>query len=284
MTLEKYGDLMTSMRMPKILSASILALVLSLDASFAFAGQASLIVDVKTGKVLEADNADVQNYPASLTKMMTLYLTFEALHNGVFKWDDRLVLSANAESKEPFKFAIGAGKTISVREAVLGMIVLSTNDAAVGVAERLSGSEAAFGEKMTAKARELGMTNTVFKNPAGLPDPAQMTTASDLAKLAIALMRDYPEEYKLFSTRTFKFRGMKFHGHNRVLTQYPGADGIKTGYTEASGYNLVTSASNGSKHVVGVVLGGKTAQARDQEMTALLDRYLRAGEKEASKN
>lgn len=266
-------------RMPRLLSASILAATVCLNATFAYAGHASLIIDAKTGQVLEAENADVQNYPASLTKMMTLYLTFQALHDGVLKWDDRLVLSANAESKEPFKFAIGAGKTISVKEAVLGMIVLSTNDAAVAVAERLSGSEAAFGEKMTAKARELGMMNTVFKNPAGLPDPAQMTTASDLAKLAVALMRDYPEDYKLFSTRTFVFRGMKFHGHNRVLTRYPGADGIKTGYTEASGYNLVSSARNADRHVVGVVLGGKSTASRDEEMTALLDKYLNTGEK-----
>ena len=265
-------------RMPRLLSASFLATTLSLTATFAYAGQASLIIDAKTGKVLEAENADVLNYPASLTKMMTLYLTFEALHDGVLKWDDRLVLSANAESKEPFKFALGAGKTISVQEAVLGMIVLSTNDAAVAVAERLSGSEAAFGEKMTAKARELGMMNTTFKNPAGLPDPEQMTTASDLAKLALALIRDYPEDYKLFATRTFKFRSMKFHGHNRVMTRYPGADGIKTGYTEISGYNLVSSAKKGDLRVIGVVLGGKTAASRDAEMTALLDKYLNAGE------
>lgn len=256
------------------LSLCTLAAVLAAPATSAFAGHATLIADAATGQVLESENADVQNYPASLTKMMTLYLTFEALHKGVLHWDDKIVLSENAESKEPFKFAIGAGKMITVNEAVLGMIVLSANDAAVAVAEKLGGSEAAFGEIMTAKARALGMNNTVFRNPAGLPDPQQMTTAADMAKLAVALMRDYPEDYKLFSTRTFKFRGMKFHGHNRVMTRYPGADGIKTGYTEASGYNLVSSASRNGKRVVGVVLGGKTSQARDEEMTALLDKYL----------
>jgi D-alanyl-D-alanine carboxypeptidase (penicillin-binding protein 5/6) len=250
----------------------------------ALAGHASLILDAGTGQILESENADQLNYPASLTKMMTLYLTFQALHNGELHWTDKLVLSANAESKEPFKYAIGAGKTITVEEAVLGMIVLSANDAAVAVAEKLGDTEAGFGEMMTSKAHALGMTNTVFCNPAGLPDPRQVTTASDMAKLAVALMRDYPQEYKLFSTRTFKFRGMKFHGHNHVLARYPGADGIKTGYTEASGYNLVSSAQRNGKRVIGVVLGGKSGAARDEEMTALLDKYLGAEKTVATKN
>ena len=278
MPIQIHGDPVMPVRMLRPLFRSLslcaLAAVLAASATSAFAGHATLIADATTGQVLESENADVQNYPASLTKMMTLYLTFEALHKGVLHWDDKIVLSENAERKEPFKFALGAGKMITVNEAVLGMIVLSANDAAVAVAEKLGGSEAAFGEIMTAKARALGMNNTVFRNPAGLPDPQQMTTAADMAKLAVALMRDYPEDYKLFSTRTFKFRGMKFHGHNRVMTRYPGADGIKTGYTEASGYNLVSSASRNGKRVVGVVLGGKTSQARDEEMTALLDKYL----------
>lgn len=255
-------------------AALVLSLSFALAASVAHADKAHLILDAKSGAVLEAENADQLNYPASLTKMMTLYLTFDAIHKGTLKWDDKLVLSENAESKEPFKFAIGAGKTITVKEAVLGMIVLSANDAAVAVAEHLAGSEAAFGKVMTAKAHALGMTSTVFTNPAGLPDPAQVTTASDMARLGLSLMRDFPNEFELFSTRRFVFRGMKLHGHNRVMASYPGVDGIKTGYTEASGYNLVTSARKGDKRVVSVVLGGKSAVERDKEMTALLDKYL----------
>lgn len=240
----------------------------------AFAGHATFLVDAKSGTVLESENAEELNYPASLTKMMTLYMTFEALHDGRLTWDTRLPISENANSKEPFKFAIGAGNTISVTEAVTGMIVLSTNDAAVAVAEKLGGSEEKFGEMMTAKARQLGMAQTVFRNPAGLPDPAQVTTAKDLAKLGLALMRDYPEEFKLFSQKRMVFRGMKLRGHNGVLNTYPGATGLKTGFTNASGYNLVTSVDRDGHRLIGVVMGGKTAQERDEEMKAMLDRHL----------
>ena len=237
-------------------------------------GHAHILVDAGTGAILEAENADQVLYPASLTKMMTLYLTFEALHSGRFAWDERLVISQNANDKEPYKFAIGAGNTISVREAVMGMVVLSTNDAATAVAETLAGSEEAFGQMMTSKARALGMTNTVFTNPSGLPDPRQVSTATDMARLGLALIRDFPEEYKLFASRGMQFRSMKFRGHNAFLAQYPGADGIKTGYTKASGYNIVTSASNGNRRLVGVVLGADSANARTQQMITLFDRYL----------
>ncbi|MBO3760638.1 D-alanyl-D-alanine carboxypeptidase [Ciceribacter sp. L1K23] len=263
-----------SSRVHTAVARTFLAIVLTFTASQALAGRAHLVVDAQTGTILEAENADELNYPASLTKMMTLYLTFEALHQGRLTWDSKLVMSENAESKEPYKFAVGVGRSITVREAVMGMIVLSTNDAAVAVAEALAGSEAAFGQMMTAKARQLGMASTVFTNPAGLPDPNQVTTAADMARLGLALLRDYPEEYKLFSTRTMTFRGMKFRGHNGVLAAYPGADGIKTGYTEASGYNLVTSASNGGRRLVGVVLGGNSAGERDKQMIALMEKYL----------
>ncbi|MCY1666176.1 D-alanyl-D-alanine carboxypeptidase family protein [Rhizobium sp. SL86] len=253
-----------------LLSSALMALSLSP----AFAGHAKFLVDADSGVVLESDNAEELNYPASLTKMMTLYMTFEALHDGRLTWDTRLPISENANSKEPFKFAIGAGNTISVTEAVTGMIVLSTNDAAVAVAEKLGGSEEKFGEMMTAKARQLGMAQTVFRNPAGLPDPAQVTTAKDLAKLGLALMRDYPEEFKLFSQKRMVFRGMKLRGHNGVLNTYPGATGLKTGFTNASGYNLVTSVDRDGHRLIGVVMGGKTAQERDEEMKAMLDKHL----------
>lgn len=236
--------------------------------------QAFMLVDAQTGGVLAAENSDMIMYPASLTKMMTLYVTFEALRTGRFSWDQKLTISKNANDKEPYKFAVGAGNKITVREAVMGMVVLSTNDAATAVAEALSGSEEAFGQVMTAKARELGMVNTVFTNPSGLPDPRQVTTATDMARLGLALVRDFPEEYKLFSNRGMTFRGMKFRGHNGFLVQYPGADGIKTGYTQAAGYNIVTSATDGNRRLVGVVLGASSAEARTNLMIALFNQYL----------
>jgi serine-type D-Ala-D-Ala carboxypeptidase (penicillin-binding protein 5/6) len=257
----------------RLLAAAGLMLLSALPA---WSGHATFLVDADTGKVLESENPQELNFPASLTKMMTLYMTFEALQDGRFKWDKRLTISENANGKEPFKFAIGAGNTISVREAVTGMIVLSTNDAATAVAETLGGSEEGFGVMMTEKARQLGMTRTVFRNPAGLPDPAQVTTAQDMAILGLALMRDFPEEFKLFSQKTMVFRGMKLRGHNGVLNSYPGATGLKTGFTNASGYNLVTSVDRDGHRLVGVVLGGKSGHARDEEMKAMLDRHLPA--------
>lgn len=257
-----------------LLAAAISTLSLLGAASAAEAGQASYLVDAHSGQVLEASNENELNYPASLTKMMTLYLAFEALHDGRLKWDQKLTMSENAESKEPFKFAIGAGRKVTTREAVEGIVVLSANDAAVAIAEQLGGSEESFGKIMTAKAHQLGMSKTVFKNPSGLPDPEQVTTAHDMATLGVALMRDFPEEFKLFSLRGMKFRGMKLRGHNNLMYRYAGADGIKTGYTDASGYNLVTSASKNGRRVVGVVMGEKTAQIRDDKMASLLDTYL----------
>lgn len=153
-------------------------------------------------------------------------------------------------------------------------MVLSANDAAVAIGEQLSGNEDSFGKVMTEKAHKLGMSNTVFKNASGLPDPEQVTTARDMATLGVALLRDFPEEFKLFSMRGIKFRGMKLRGHNNLMYRYAGADGIKTGYTDASGYNLVTSAAKNGRRVVGVVMGEKTAQIRDDKMASLLDIYL----------
>ncbi|NEI69335.1 D-alanyl-D-alanine carboxypeptidase [Rhizobium lusitanum] len=257
-----------------LLTAALSAASLLGSLSIAQAGQASYVVDVHSGQALEASNQDELNYPASLTKMMTLYLAFEALHGGKLKWDQKLTMSANAEGKEPFKLAVGVGRKVTVREAVEGIVVLSANDAAVAIGEQLGGTEDAFGKMMTDKAHKLGMSNTVFKNASGLPDPEQVTTARDMATLGVALMRDFPEEFKLFSMRGIKFRGMKLRGHNNLMYRYAGADGIKTGYTDASGYNLVTSATRGGRRVVGVVMGEKTAEIRDDKMASLLDTYL----------
>jgi D-alanyl-D-alanine carboxypeptidase (penicillin-binding protein 5/6) len=247
---------------------------LSVLGGAAFAGQASFLLDAQTGKVLQASNENELNYPASLTKMMTLYLTFQALHDGRLSWDQRLTMSANAESKEPYKLAVGVGRKVTVKEAVDGIIVLSANDADVALAEQLAGSEEAFARLMTQKAHELGMTSTVFRNPSGLPDPQQVTTARDMATLGLALANDFPEEFKLFSMRGFQFRGMKLRGHNNLMYRYDGVDGIKTGFTDASGYNIVTSASKDNRRVIGVVMGGKTADERDRTMAGLLDTYL----------
>ncbi|NKL09719.1 D-alanyl-D-alanine carboxypeptidase family protein [Rhizobium leguminosarum] len=238
------------------------------------AGQASFVVDAQSGQVLEGSNQDDLNYPASLTKMMTLYLAFEALHDGRLNWDQKLTMSENAESKEPFKLAVGVGRKVTLREAVEGVVVLSANDAAVAIAEQLGGTEQAFAKTMTDKARQLGMKDTVFKNPSGLPDPEQVTTARDMATLGVSLMRDFPEEFKLFSMRGFQFRGMKLRGHNNLMYRYDGVDGIKTGYTDASGYNVVTSALKDGRRVVGVVMGEKTASIRDDKMASLLDSTL----------
>lgn len=257
-----------------LLATAISSAFLLGSLSTAEAGQASYLVDVKSGQALEASNQDELNYPASLTKMMTLYLAFEALHGGCLKWDQNLTMSENAESKEPFKLAVGVGHKVTVREAVEGIVVLSANDAAVALGEQLGGSEDSFGKMMTEKAHQLGMANTVFKNASGLPDPEQVTTARDMATLGVALMRDFPEEFKLFSMRGIKFRGMKLRGHNNLMYRYAGVDGIKTGFTDASGYNVVTSAMKNGHRVVGVVMGEKTAQIRDDKMASLLDTYL----------
>ncbi|WP_337269250.1 D-alanyl-D-alanine carboxypeptidase family protein [Oryzifoliimicrobium ureilyticus] len=244
--------------------------------SSAFASEAHIVVNAATGEVLEASDADTLHYPASLTKMMTLYLAFSALKDGKLNWNDRLPISANADGKEPFKLGVGVGKEVTVREAVEGMVVLSANDAAAAIAEKLGGSEPAFGDLMTAQARRLGMTSTVFRNATGLPDPAQVTTARDMARLGIALARDFPTEFKMFSMRYITFRGMKLRGHNRLVRSYEGVDGIKTGYTKAAGYNLVTSVNRGGTRLVAAVLGGKSAQQRDDEMASLLTRFLPA--------
>lgn len=251
-----------------------LCTVLSLQASQAQAGYAHFVMDAKTGKVLASENADVKNYPASLTKMMTLYLVFEALHDGRLSWNERVTMSKRGAAVIPSKLWVKAGTTFTVREAVYGMIVKSANDMAEGMGDHLGGSQAKFAQIMTRKARQLGMTKTVFRNASGLPNKAQVTTARDMAKLGLALQRDFPKEYHLFAMQSFKFRGKTIRGHNRLMARYQGVDGIKTGYTNASGFNLVSAVNHNGRSVVGVVLGGKTARGRDNQMASLLDRTL----------
>lgn len=239
----------------------------------AYAPQYSaIIVDADTGRVLHDDDADGIRYPASLTKMMTLYLTFEALEQDRLSFNQMLPVSAKAAKQPQTNIALKPGDRISVRDAVLSLVVRSANDSAMVLAEAVGKSEFNFGLMMTSKARALGMKNTVFRNPNGLPDSKQHTTARDMAMLGLALQRDFPGYYPYFKTEDFSFRGRTYHTHNHVMERYDGVDGIKTGYINASGFNLVTSAKRNRHRVVAVVMGGRTAVARDNQMIALLDR------------
>ena len=233
---------------------------------------ATMVVDAETGEVLQASNVDAAIYPASLTKMMTLYLLFDDLEAGKIHMGDRIPVSDNAEEQAPSSLGLVAGKTLSVEDAMYGMIVKSANDAAMAAGEFLGGgSETAFAERMTRKAHELGMTRTTFRNPNGLPDLEQKTTARDMATLARALMHNHAKEYHYFSTREFTFNGQVIHGHNHLLEWYKGADGLKTGFINASGFNIVTSARRDDRRLIAVVMGWPTWQSRDHQVAKLLN-------------
>lgn len=234
--------------------------------------QATMVVDADTGEVLEASNVDTYIYPASLTKMMTLYLLFDDLEAGKVHMTDRIPVSENAAEQDPSILGLTAGKSLSVEEAMLGMIVKSANDAAMATGEFLAGGdEDAFAQRMTRKARELGMTRTTFKNPNGLPNSEQKTTARDMATLARALMHNHAKEYHWFSTKSFMFQGQVVNGHNHLLDHYKGADGLKTGFIAAAGFNIVTTAKRNDRHLVAVVMGWPTWQSRDKQVAKLLD-------------
>ncbi|MCG7600242.1 D-alanyl-D-alanine carboxypeptidase [Halomonas sp. McH1-25] len=252
---------------------------LSLFASQAHANPryASIVIDAQSGEVLSYDHADAVRYPASLTKMMTLYLLFEAIESGRLTMESRLPVSSHAAAQPPSKLWVRPGQTIAVKEAIPALIVKSANDVAAVVAEGLAGSESAFAERMTAKARALGMSSTTFRNASGLPDDRQVTTARDMATLSMHLMRDFPQYYGYFSRTQFVYLGKTYKGHNRLLGNYAGADGLKTGYIRASGFNVATSAVRDGRRIVSVVMGGFTAQSRDAHMAELLDRgFVRA--------
>jgi D-alanyl-D-alanine carboxypeptidase (penicillin-binding protein 5/6) len=229
---------------------------------------AAIVVDAKTGEVLYANRADSPRYPASLTKMMTLYLTFEALASGKLRLDDRVAFSPHASAQSPTKLGVGAGDSISVDDAIQAMAILSANDAAMAMAEKLGGSESRFAALMTLRARELGMQNTNFVNPNGLPDSRNISSARDLAILSRALMRDYPQYYHYFSETGFTFRGRWVHGHNHLLGH--GIDGLKTGYTRTSGFNIAISGVRDNRRLVVVVMGGPSIASRDQHAEDLL--------------
>ncbi|MGH9589446.1 MAG: D-alanyl-D-alanine carboxypeptidase family protein [Terracidiphilus sp.] len=233
---------------------------------------ASIMVDASSGAIVYARNAEARAHPASLTKLMTLFITFQQLKRGRLKLTQELRVSKHAAVQQPTKLWLRPGSTISVRSAILGITTRSANDAAVVLAEGIAGSESGFARRMTLTAHRLGMKRTRFYNASGLPDRRQWTTAHDMAKLAIALIRDFPRYYGFFSVRSFRFDGHIVYGHDHLLDEYAGADGLKTGYIRASGYNLVTSAVRHKRRLVGVVLGGNTAGARDHRMMALLNR------------
>ncbi len=232
---------------------------------------AALIADGETGRILYQRNAYAERHPASLTKMMTLYLLFEALKRGDVNLQTMLPVSEHAASQRPTNLHLTAGDMIPVDTAIRAIVVRSANDVAVAIAEALGGTEGHFAEEMTAKARELGMRDTFYHNASGLPDALQITTASDLLVLARHLAYDFPQYFPYFATPAFSFRGITYVTHDNLIGRYDGADGIKTGYTGSSGFNLVSSVVRGGSHVIGVVMGGRTAHRRDAEMMRLLD-------------
>jgi D-alanyl-D-alanine carboxypeptidase len=231
----------------------------------------SIVIDAQTGQVVSEFNADNPNFPASLTKMMTLYLTFEALERHAISLEQRFPISSHASAQEPTKLDLVAGDSIAVHDLILGLVTQSANDAAVVLAEGIGGSESGFAERMTRTARGLGMNDTTFHNASGLPDPYQRTTARDLSVLARHLYLDYPRQYAYFSTESFTYRGVRYSNHNHLMSSFQGMDGIKTGFIRASGFNLAASAVRNHRRLIGVVMGGTSAHARDLKMADLLN-------------
>jgi D-alanyl-D-alanine carboxypeptidase len=231
---------------------------------------ASIVVDANSGTVMQATNADSPRHPASLTKIMTLYLLFERLEAGKIKMSTEMSVSPHAAAQAPSKLGLKPGETISVESAIRAIVTKSANDVAVVIAETLGGSEEEFAKHMTAKARALGMMHTVFRDASGLPNDEQITTASDMAILGRAINDRFPQYYSYFSTRSFAFRGRVIRGHNRLLGSVDGVDGIKTGYINASGFNIVTSVHRNNRHIVAIVFGGHTAEARDARVRSLI--------------
>lgn len=238
---------------------------------------AAIVLDANNGEVLHAEYADAARYPASLTKMMTLYLLFEAMDNKLLKLDTGMPVSAHAASMPQTNISLRKGDRLRVSDAIPALVVRSANDAAVVVAEAIGGTESHFAELMTRKAKALKMNSTTFRNASGLPNSGQQTTARDLSILSMRLMKDHAKYYHYFSTPSFSYGGRTYNSHNRLIKNYPGTDGMKTGYINASGFNVATSTKKGNKRLIGVVMGGRTAQSRDAAMAALLDKsFIRA--------
>ena len=260
------------------LPRSVRVAALTLFAALAVVGRADaaekhavLVIDANTGQTVYQSSADALRHPASLAKMMTLYLVFEQIEQGRLSYQTKIKVSANAAVAAPSKLDLDEGDEIAVIDAVKALITKSANDVAVAVAEHIGGTEANFARLMTQKAARLGMKATLFKNASGLPDAEQVTTARDMVILALRLQDDFPRHYPLFATRTFTFKDDTYRNHNNLLANYEGTDGLKTGYTQASGFNLVASVRRGQKHVIGVVFGGASASTRDRTMRTFLN-------------
>ena len=233
-----------------------------------------LVVDARTGKTLYAVSPDAQRHPASITKVMTLYMLFEELDAGRLSLGSQLKISAWAQKQAPSKLGLNAGDTISVEDAIKAVVTKSANDIAVAIAENIGGTEANFANLMTKKAKSLGMQRTVYANASGLPNPRQLTTARDLVTLGKAMQQRFPKYYAYFSIRSFEYDGDTIGNHNKLLGRVDGVDGIKTGYTQASGFNLLTSVHQDNRALLAVILGGRSGPSRDRRMAELIDTYL----------
>ena len=235
---------------------------------------ASIIINENTDKIYFQKNADTMNYPASLTKIMTLYMIFDELKKNKIKMNTKFKVSKRASLRPPSKLGLKTGQTISVRNAILALVTKSANDVATVVAENLGKTESKFAKKMTKMAKKIGMKRTIFKNASGLPNRGQLSTARDMAKLAKMIRKNFPEYFHFFKKKTFRYNGIEFRNHNNLLGSFNGTDGVKTGYTNASGFNLVASVERNGQRIIGVVFGGKTAKKRDIHMVSLLNKFF----------
>lgn len=238
------------------------------------ASVSSIMIDAQNGDVMYEMNADEHRYPASLTKLMTLYITFNALENNHIKLSDKLKVSRTAANRSPSKLGVRAGETITVKDAIMAVIVKSANDCATVLAEHFAPTEADFAVLMTNTAHKLGMNHTTFKNASGLPNKQQKTTARDMAVLAMAVYHHFPQYYKWFSAKSFQYKGRTIGGHNYILKTFAGADGMKTGYTAAAGYNIITSAKRSGKRVIAVTMGHNSVGERDKKVSKMMDKGL----------
>lgn len=276
-----------SVKFKQLLTVFVFVMTLCIDTTQSFAAkktkpkcpsinriQTSLVVDATTGRVLHAENQDVKVYPASLAKGMTLYMLFEAISTGKFSLDSYFYVSHNATKALPSKLYLQAGERIKVRDAIVALVVKSANDVAYTIAENIGGSEKNFIKLMNKRASALGMKNTHFANASGWHDPKQVSTAVDMAKLYMALKRDFPQYYHFCSKTSFTYKNKTISGHNRVMANYPGATGGKTGFTNPAGFNLVIEASRNGKNLIGVVTGSPSWAVRDKKMVNLLDEHF----------
>lgn len=262
-------------RMTNIFRTLICAVTLAtFVSSKAEASVSSIMIDAESGEILSESNADELRYPASLTKLMTLYITFDALEKGIIKWEDKLPVSRKAANMSPSKIGVKRGEKIKVGDAVMALIVKSANDCAVVLAEGLGYSEENFAKTMTKVAHELGMEDTTFYNASGLPNKKQKTTARDMALLGAAIYHHFPQYYKLFATKKFTYQGRTIYTHNHLLKNFEGADGMKTGFTNAAGYNIVTSAERNGHRVIAVTMGHRIMKQRDKKVASMMESGL----------